>query len=101
MGGSPLFVLLYVVALRRIPPELFEAARMEGVGPLRVWWSIVEMAGDQIFLELDASGALLVARAEPDFEAAHGDRLRIWFDTEALHLFDPRTGAALASEDAV
>ena len=33
MGGSPLFVLLYFVALRRIPPELFEAARMEGVGP--------------------------------------------------------------------
>lgn len=40
MGGSPLFVLLYVVALRRIPPELFEAARMEGVGSLRVWWSV-------------------------------------------------------------
>lgn len=40
MGGSPLFVLLYVVALRRIPPELFEAARMEGVGPLRIWWSV-------------------------------------------------------------
>ena len=40
MGGSPLFVLLYFVALRRIPPELFEAARMEGVGPLRIWWSV-------------------------------------------------------------
>lgn len=40
MGGSPLFVLLYFVALRRIPPELFEAARMEGVGTLRIWWSV-------------------------------------------------------------
>lgn len=40
MGGSPLFVLLYFVALRRIPPELFEAARMEGVGPLGVWWRV-------------------------------------------------------------
>jgi multiple sugar transport system permease protein len=40
MGGSPLFVLLYFVALRRIPFELFEAARMEGVGPMRVWWSV-------------------------------------------------------------
>ena len=40
MGGSPLFVLLYVMAFRRIPPELFEAARMEGIGPLRIWWSV-------------------------------------------------------------
>lgn len=40
MGGKPLFVLLYFVAFRRIPPELFEAARMEGVRPLRIWWSV-------------------------------------------------------------
>ncbi len=41
MGGNPLFVLLYAVAMRRIPPELFEAARMEGAGLLRVWWRVV------------------------------------------------------------
>ena len=40
MGGSPLFVLLYAVALRRIPPDLFEAARLEGAGPLRIWWGV-------------------------------------------------------------
>ncbi|MCP3141633.1 carbohydrate ABC transporter permease [Pyxidicoccus xibeiensis] len=40
MGGSPLFVLLYAVAFRRLPPELFEAARLEGAGPLRLWRSI-------------------------------------------------------------
>jgi multiple sugar transport system permease protein len=40
MGGSPLFVLLYVVAFRRIPAELFEAARMEGIGPVRIWWNV-------------------------------------------------------------
>lgn len=40
MGGSPLFVLLYFVSMRRIPPELFEAARMEGAGVIKVWWSI-------------------------------------------------------------
>jgi multiple sugar transport system permease protein len=40
MGGNPLFVLLYAVAMRRIPPELFEAARMEGAGILRVWWRV-------------------------------------------------------------
>jgi multiple sugar transport system permease protein len=37
MGGSPLFVLLYAVAFRRIPPELFEAARLEGASAWRIW----------------------------------------------------------------
>ena len=40
MGGSPLFVLLYYVSMRRIPAEIFEAARMEGAGWLRIWWSL-------------------------------------------------------------
>lgn len=40
MGGSPLFVLLYFVSMRRIPSEIFEAARMEGAGWLRIWWSV-------------------------------------------------------------
>jgi multiple sugar transport system permease protein len=37
MGGSPLFVLLYAVAFRRLPPELFEAARLEGASAWRIW----------------------------------------------------------------
>ena len=41
MGGSPIFVLLYFVAMRRIPPELLDAARMEGAGTLRLWWRVV------------------------------------------------------------
>jgi multiple sugar transport system permease protein len=41
MGGSPLFVLLYLVAMRRIPPELLDAARMEGAGLLATWWRVV------------------------------------------------------------
>lgn len=39
-GGSPLFVLLFYLAARRIPPELFEAARLEGAGPLGLWWRV-------------------------------------------------------------
>ncbi|MBL0087882.1 MAG: carbohydrate ABC transporter permease [Ideonella sp.] len=41
MGGSPVFVLLYYVAMRRIPLEMLEAARMEGAGLLRIWWGVV------------------------------------------------------------
>lgn len=40
MGGSPLFVLLFWAAMRRIPDEQFEAARLEGAGPLRIWWRV-------------------------------------------------------------
>ncbi len=41
MGGNPLFVLLYFLAIRRIPIEMLEAARLEGAGLLRIWWRVV------------------------------------------------------------
>jgi multiple sugar transport system permease protein len=37
MGSSPFFVLLFYWAFRRISPEFFEAARLEGAGPLVIW----------------------------------------------------------------
>ncbi len=37
MGLSPFYVLLVYWSFRRLPPELFEAARLEGVSPLRMW----------------------------------------------------------------
>ncbi len=40
-GGNPLFVLLYFLALRRVPPELIEAARLEGLGWLAIWWRVM------------------------------------------------------------
>ena len=39
-GGSPLFVLLFFLAARRIPPDLFEAARLEGLGSFALWWKV-------------------------------------------------------------
>jgi len=40
MGSSPLFVLLFYRAFRRMSPELFEAARLEGATALRLWWEV-------------------------------------------------------------
>lgn len=37
LGGSPFFVLLYAFAFRRIPDDVFDAARLEGARPLHVW----------------------------------------------------------------
>jgi multiple sugar transport system permease protein len=37
---TPFTVLLAYRAFRRVPPELFEAARAEGAGALRTWWQV-------------------------------------------------------------
>jgi multiple sugar transport system permease protein len=37
MGTSPFYVLVYYWSFKRLPPELFEAARLEGLGPLATW----------------------------------------------------------------
>ena len=40
MGSSPLFVLLFYWAFRRLEPETYEAARLEGAGPWVIWWRV-------------------------------------------------------------
>jgi multiple sugar transport system permease protein len=37
MGTTPFYVLLFYWSYRRIPPDLVDAARLEGLGPLAVW----------------------------------------------------------------
>lgn len=37
MGTSPLFILLYYWACRRVPVELFDQARLDGAGHLTAW----------------------------------------------------------------
>ncbi|HYH28339.1 MAG TPA: carbohydrate ABC transporter permease [Actinomycetota bacterium] len=37
VGGSPLFVLLYFLAFRRIPRDVIDAARLEGAGAWATW----------------------------------------------------------------
>jgi len=39
-GASPLFVLLYFVAMRRLGTDQFDAARLEGLGLPAQWWRI-------------------------------------------------------------
>jgi multiple sugar transport system permease protein len=37
IGLSPFYVLLFYWSFRRLPPELFEAARLEGMTPFAMW----------------------------------------------------------------
>jgi multiple sugar transport system permease protein len=41
VGTSPLLVLLCYWSARGIPRDLIDAARLAGMGPLRVWWNVV------------------------------------------------------------
>lgn len=40
IGTTPLSVLLFWWAFQRLPAEYFDAARIEGIGPLGAWWHI-------------------------------------------------------------
>ena len=40
MGSSPLFVLLFYWSCRRLPHDLFEAARLDGGSAWQVWWRV-------------------------------------------------------------
>jgi multiple sugar transport system permease protein len=40
VGTTPFYVLLYYWAFRRVPGELFEACRLEGLSPFVVWWRV-------------------------------------------------------------
>ena len=40
LGSSPLFVLLFAWAFRRIDPQLYDIAREAGLTPIRTWWRV-------------------------------------------------------------
>ena len=40
MATTPFFVLIFALAYSRIPKEIFEAARLDGLGPLAMWRQI-------------------------------------------------------------
>ena len=40
MATSPFYVLIFALAYSRISPQLFEAARVEGLSPMRTWTTI-------------------------------------------------------------
>ncbi len=45
MGTSPLYVLLFVWAFLRVPREVYDAARLDGAGPIRMWLGVAMPLG--------------------------------------------------------
>jgi multiple sugar transport system ATP-binding protein len=56
---------------------------------------VVENAGEQVLLTLEAQGTRLSARVHPSFFPRRGDTVRVWFETARMHLFDAGTERAL------
>jgi multiple sugar transport system permease protein len=40
LGMSPLYVLVFAWAFRRLPRELYDACRLEGMPPFTIWWRV-------------------------------------------------------------
>lgn len=40
MGSSPFFVLMFYRAFRRVPPAVYDTARLDGAGVLATWWRV-------------------------------------------------------------
>jgi hypothetical protein len=51
--------------------------------------------GDQTHLTLSTPDGTLVARVEPAFRPAPGERLEVWLDH--VHRFEPESGSAAAT----
>jgi len=77
MGSSPLFVLLFFWNFRRIPLELYEVARMEGAGPLSIWWHV----------GLPLSGATIVVVSVLTFLLYWGDFVTPMFYLKSQTLY--------------
>ncbi|MPZ26021.1 MAG: sn-glycerol-3-phosphate ABC transporter ATP-binding protein UgpC [Micromonosporaceae bacterium] len=54
-----------------------------------------ELAADAGATDLPASGAQLVTRLSAESPATEGAQVRVWFNPEKIHLFDPETGRNL------
>ncbi len=68
---------------------------VDGPGPrLQGQIEVVELAGDQIFLEVNVGEKVLLVRAEPELQARPGDAIELWLDQQRLHLFDRGTHRA-------
>jgi len=54
-----------------------------------------ELAADAGAADLPASGAQLVTRLSAESTAKEGASVRVWYNAEKIHLFDPHTGRNL------
>lgn len=105
MATSPFYVLIFALAYSRIPVPLFEAARVEGLSPLRTWttiaWPLARPAAFAVailafvFHYSNFTDALLYVRDEAHYTLPLGLRALQTFEVTLHPLM--LAGAALAT----
>ncbi len=91
MATTPFYVLLFALAYSRIPPALFEAARLEGLSPFGIW--------RRVAWPLAVPSALAVAVlafawhwsnfVDPLLYLSSGDNLTVSLGLRALQTLEP------------
>ncbi len=81
------------------PEHLDIGQAAEGVATLKARADVVEYLGNEELLHVDVAGADLVAVVSAAHRVKPDDELTLVLPLDKLHLFDPETGASLASRD--
>ncbi len=77
------------------PERVTVAPEGQGLAGIPATVYIEEPMGSDLFVTLEAGGTRFKARTSPDIALGAGAAVRVQFDSERLHFFDPRTGTAL------
>lgn len=91
LAGQPGQPAVLGIRAERITVAL-EGQGLAGI-PATVY--IEEPMGSDLFVTLEAGGTRFKARTSPDVTLGAGAGVRVQFDPERLHFFDPGTGTAL------
>ncbi|MFY7958550.1 MAG: carbohydrate ABC transporter permease [Elsteraceae bacterium] len=98
----PFFAVMLIAALQSVPVELYEAARLDGAGPLRMFraitWPLIRpVAAVAVFLSLLSSfrnvETILVLTGGGPARSTETLAVRVY--TETFRFLSPGTGAAL------
>ncbi len=91
LGTTPFFVLLFALAYWRIPSNLFDAARVEGLSSLRTWWVVAVPLGRPALFAV----AMLAFTyhwsnlVDPLLYLSSPDRVTVPLALERLQAFEP------------
>ena len=77
------------------PEDVREAGPAETGGDARVTIELAEPMGAETFLHLNTGATAFIARVGPGERHRTGDPLRVFFNLDRSHLFDPETEQAL------
>jgi len=84
-----------------IRPEHLDVTRLDGdeSGVNIAEVEVTELLGSETYLFLNLNGDTVIARVDPTLNIQVGDKVKVLFQVENVHLFDQETEAALFYEE--